>query len=283
MGWAKEDSKERVQTGGNPHAVQGAWRAQAILPSLLLEGATVGGHGPKFAPALLMKLLKAVLFVELLVGGAWTLVVGAIGPRDLGVLTAFVAAAPIFLVAMAIGVWKAIREPESRSLAVWVILTPVAVLFLPSTLRTMFGDGVFTSDGGGKAWFLVAGAPLGLVLVRPRAVGAYLPRFVVQSRAFNLGVIGLLLITVGAIAVIGFAVLNPTLMEGATPFVAALVPIAVIGAIFSFVVILVAYIGFFHPDGRQRNVLRVIQLLLAIPIPLAVAAGFLAVAVLSYG
>ena len=229
-----------------------------------------------------MKLLKAVLFVELLVGAAWTLTVGAVGTQDLGALTAFIAAAPVFLVAMAIGAWKAIREPDTRSLAVWVILIPFAVLFLPSTLRTMFGDGAFTSGSGGKAWLVLAGAPLGLALVRPRAVGAYLPRFVVQSRAFNLAVVGLLLLTVGVIAVIGFAALNPELVGEATPFVAALVPIAVIGAIFSVFVILIAYLGFFHPEGRQRNILRVVQLVLAIPIPLAVAAGFIAFALLSY-
>ena len=230
-----------------------------------------------------MKLLKAVLFVEVLVGAAWTLIVGETGTQDLGALTAFVAAAPVFLVAMAIGAWKAIREPDTRSLAVWVILIPLAVLFLPSTLRTMFGAGVLSGGSAGKAWLLLAGAPLGLALVRPRAVGAYLPRFVVQSRAFNLAMVGALLLTLGVIAVIGYAALNPELVGEATPFVAALVPIAVIGAIFSVVVILIAYLGFFHPEGRQRNVLRVVQLVLAIPIPLAVVVGYMAVALLSYG
>lgn len=230
-----------------------------------------------------MKLVKVALFFEILLGVTWTLIVGASGTQDWNALYVFVLMAPLFLVLMAVGVWGAIRKPEARAIATWVILLPVGFLFLPSALRSTFGPSLF-SGGGGRMWLVLAGAPLVLTVVRPRAVGSYLPRFLFTSRGFNLAIIATLVLTIVVMAVIGYAFFNEEAVgREAIQVVRLLIPVVVVGACFAVPVAFLAYLGFFQPDAKELNGLRIAQLVLAIPQPIVVVGAFFALAALSYG
>ena len=231
-----------------------------------------------------MKLLRIALFFEVLMGSAWLLLVGATPRIDLGGTMVLFVLAPPALVAMAIGVWKLITEEGVRPLAATVVILPVAFLFAPMVLHGIFGAHVLAGARATKAWGVLLAGPLVFTVLRPRTVGSYLPRGLFESRMLNLAILLVLIMVALALLALGIAFFQ----ESTGPDVApqafkALVPVVVAGAAFSVPVILFAYLGFFQKVGRSENPLRIAQLILAIPIPLVVAAGFLLVMGLSYG
>ncbi len=126
----------------------------------------------------LERLLEAMLFLE--IGGALLITPSTFDPhwgRLYGVLLTF----PFVLGVLVAASWSALRHPRLRALAatlvVMLVVTPAAVY----AMRSLFGPEEATrfASLGAMVWPLLA------LLVFPRRVARFLPRFALQRRWFS--------------------------------------------------------------------------------------------------
>ena len=131
------------------------------------------------------RVLNIVLFIQVLLGSAWTLTIASVpGRGDFGMLPLFLLTYLVLLLGMLVGIWAFWRHPPLRRKAAWVIAMPFVFWFLPPALKTLAG-GHLSGDELAAVALFIAGATLLACLVAPARVAGLLPGVLFRSPVFN--------------------------------------------------------------------------------------------------
>jgi len=221
----------------------------------------------------------AVLWLmELALGIAWTMplitATGSQGDYGMQCLTQFFAVYPFQLLLMAVGVWSFFKRPESRGMAMLVILTPLVLFPIPLLLNRLAGGHPFldTKEKVRNAVIFLTVLPVAAIFFFPRRVATLLPTWMLRSGWFN-GLV--LMIACGvyvpyiALVLMWDKIFLKTADNSEGWALAYGLGAAVVYAALSFIpavlIFLYSYLSFFQKRVPERKGIRVAQLIVALP------------------
>ena len=85
------------------------------------------------------KALTVILLLQVVLGTIWTLPQLTGASNDWMVVYLFLFVYPLCAVFFLVGAWAMWRHPQTRRKAAWVMLLPIAFLFLPAWIKTIAG------------------------------------------------------------------------------------------------------------------------------------------------
>jgi hypothetical protein len=130
-------------------------------------------------------LTRIALLLQLATGAHWTIYLAMIeGRGGLEVLGALVVVYAVQLPGFLIGLWAWWKYPHHRVIASWLLVLPVAFLFLPAIVKSLAG-GRLTSGHLRGLWMWACVLGVVACFAVPRKIAALLPTFLFQSRVLN--------------------------------------------------------------------------------------------------
>ncbi|MEZ4416078.1 MAG: hypothetical protein R3E10_09985 [Gemmatimonadota bacterium] len=225
-----------------------------------------------------MKVLKALLLVELLLAAFWVFPV-LFGPSPGQFLLQVVLfTAPFHLACMGVGAWWFFRRPATRRWAALVVTAPPLLLIVPNAVRNAQGGPLPSETPPERMIALALATPLLACVFVPRWAARMLPAGLFRSRLLHFG-----LAVFSALAVAGFGAIA-WMMSGdasptALPLQRALFAAGLGAPLLAVPAGVFAWMGLFQPVARELRPVRVIQLLLAAALLAGTVAQFLLFAI----
>lgn len=156
------------------------------------------------------------------------------------------------------------------------MLTPIVLLVLPGLFRGIYGGPILTGQGSEwKAIGLLLALLLGLFLLSPKKIVPYVPRFLVKSRVFNVGLMALLVLLLAGWGLLLRMFLDSPDQDSSGILTGFLLASGGVAAAISTLTFAYSYLGLFQSYDACNQRLRIAQLILSLPAPLVVVAAVL--------
>lgn len=222
------------------------------------------------------RLLGILLFFELVLGTAWTilLITPAQSNSGYGTITCFLIVYPLQLLCMiggGVSLWK---HRINLNFAILVLITPLIFAVIPFLINVLSGNPPALQSPGliQKILLVIFLIPVIIALVIPRKIGFYLPKFLLRSFWMNLLflLVPLLIYLTAAAMVYQWSLIFAEAKGGDSGYVVAY------GVLFAYVfaaitlipatlIFLYAYLGLFQNHEPKRKGMRIAQLVLSLP------------------
>jgi hypothetical protein len=224
-----------------------------------------------------MRLLKATLLFQILVGLYWMFPVAMDGVRGSGGLYLLVLVFVPLLAVVPIAIWLFFKRPETRRLAVVVFFVPLMIFLAPILFRAAF-SGIVGSPGGGfaEASTVTVLVLFGVLVLLPGRVAGYIPRSLLRSHLFNATlVVSLSVMLLAWLVILSLLKIVITHDERSVVFVLFALVYTIVCALIAPLILIYSYYAMFQRDDREHHKLRIAQLALSIAVLLPTAFGLL--------
>jgi hypothetical protein len=188
-----------------------------------------------------------------------------------GLYLLFIIFVPLLAV-VPIAIWSFFKRPETRRLAVGVLLAPLVIFLTPFLIREVFGTAIGSPGWGFAVANTVTAVILLVILVLlPGQVAQFIPSPLMRSRFFNIA----LIVCLSAMLVVWLValLLLKTLDSHSDKILLISLLYAMICALLATPVLVYSYYAMFQKVESEHHKLRVAQLALSIAVLIPTALG----------